>query len=224
MSVHEPESGASHDPCPVHGALCPYEEELMDLREEVQALSTQVRTDELTGLYNYRHFLHSIDLEMERGRRSGHPVSLIILDLDHFKEFNDHYGHEFGNLALQHVARIVLTTLRRLDIPCRYGGEEFAIILPNTPLHAAISLAERLRLSIEQTPLVVADEPVRITASFGVDWLRPYEKGDLTQFVARADAWLYKAKEAGRNTVRHPEDVSETHVSKEERDFLLGDF
>ena len=83
---------ASLSLCPVHGDSCPFADEVVRLRQEVQALNTMVRVDELTGLYNYRHFLQSMDLEMERSRRSGHPVSLILLDIDHFKSFNDHWA------------------------------------------------------------------------------------------------------------------------------------
>ena len=214
---------ASLSPCPVHGDSCPFADEVVKLRQEVQALNTMVRVDELTGLYNYRHFLQSMDLEMERSRRSGHPVSLILLDIDHFKSFNDHWGHEVGNIALAHVARIISNSLRRLDIPCRYGGEEFAIILPDTSLHAAIKLAERLRVRLVGSPLQVEDQSVVVTASFGVDCLGSLEQIDAGAFVARVDTWLYQAKDTGRNCVRHAPDREETHVSKDERDLLLGD-
>ena len=214
---------ASLSPCPVHGDSCPFADEVVKLRQEVQALNTMVRVDELTGLYNYRHFLQSMDLEMERSRRSGHPVSLVIMDLDHFKSFNDRWGHEAGNQALVHIARILRNSLRRLDIPCRYGGEEFAIILPGTPLHAAIKLADRLRLRIAESVLHLDNQALTVTASFGVDCMKSTERIDVPGFVARADHWLYEAKKVGRNSVRHAPDRPETHVSKDERDLLLGD-
>lgn len=209
--------------CPVHGDRCPFGEEVLKLRQEVQALHTMMHVDELTGLYNYRHFLQAMDMEMERCRRTGHPVSLVMMDVDDFKRFNDRWGHEVGNLALIHVARIIGSSLRRLDIPCRYGGEEFAIILPDTNLHAAIKLAERLRVSLVESPLQVENQSVVVTASFGVDCLASPEQIDLRAFVMRADSWLYQAKDAGRNCVRHAPDREETHVSKDERDLLLGD-
>ena len=215
-------SGLSEE-CPVHGDTCPFADKLEVLQQEIKQLNTQVRIDELTGLYNYRHFLQSIDLEMERSRRSGHPVSLVIMDLDHFKSFNDRWGHEAGNQALVHIARILRNSLRRLDIPCRYGGEEFAIILPGTPLHAAIKLADRLRLRIAESVLHLDNQALTVTASFGVDCMKSTERIDVPGFVARADHWLYEAKKVGRNSVRHAPDRPETHVSKDERDLLLGD-
>lgn len=203
---------------------CSYARDLKIAKEEIIGLNALVNTDDLTGLFNYRHFQRSIDLEMERTRRSGNTMALIIMDLDHFKKFNDRWGHESGNIALQHVSRIIQNTLRKLDIACRYGGEEFAIILPDTNLHAAINLAQRLRLNIQDSPLLQEGKSVTITASFGVDVFALSDKDDVSCFVARADAWLYSAKQAGRNRVHHAREREETHVSKEERDFLLGDF
>lgn len=210
--------------CSLYAEGCAYALDLKSVKEELAGLNALVSTDELTGLFNFRHFQRSIDLEMERTRRSGHSMSLIMMDLDHFKSFNDRWGHECGNLTLQHVSRIIQSTLRRLDIACRYGGEEFAIILPDTSLHAAINLAQRLRLNIHDSPLMLEDQSVMVTASLGVDVFTPSDNDDVSRFVARTDAWLYEAKNAGRNCVHHAVDREETHVSKEERDFLLGNF
>lgn len=203
---------------------CRFVLELEAVKGELVGLNNLVRTDELTGLFNFRHFQYSIDLEMERARRSGHSVSLLMLDLDHFKALNDRHGHECGNYTLKQVSQIIQRALRRLDIPCRYGGEEFAIILPDTSLHAAIHLANRLRQSIEEMGLVFNGEDINVTASIGVDVFTTKDKDDVQRFVARTDAWLYAAKQAGRNRVHHALEREETHVSKEERDFLLGDF
>lgn len=92
------------------------------MRLEVANLQAMVRTDELTGLFNYRHFQESLGLEMERARRSGQTMSLIMLDLDHFKLVNDSWGHEFGNIVLARVSKLLLETVRRVDIACRFGG------------------------------------------------------------------------------------------------------
>lgn len=211
-------------PCSDNGESCPFVLELTAVKEELVGLNALVRTDELTGLFNFRHFQHSIDLEMERTRRSGHAMSLLMFDLDHFKKLNDRWGHECGNFILKQVSRIIEKTLRRLDIPCRYGGEEFAIILPDTSLHAAIKLAERLRLNIQDSALMFGQETVQVTTSIGVDVFTENDNDDVVRFVARTDAWLYAAKQAGRNRVHHAPDREETHVSKEERDFLLNDF
>lgn len=203
---------------------CPFVLELETVKEELVGLNALVRTDELTGVFNFRHFQQSIDLEMERTRRSGHPMSLLIVDLDYFKKLNDRWGHECGYFTLKQVSRIIEKTLRRLDIPCRYGGEEFAIILPDTSLHAAINLANRLRQSIEDSALMYEQEAIQVTASIGVDVFTKNDNDDVVRFVARTDAWLYAAKQAGRNRVHHAPDREETHVSKEERDLLLGGF
>lgn len=209
--------------CGVHGADCTFAEKLMQCQQELKALEAFVRMDELTGLFNYRHFLHSLDAEMERVQRSGLSLSLIMLDVDYFKKFNDRWGHEAGNVALRELAQTVQGTLRRTDVPCRYGGEEFAILLPDTSIVAAVNLAERLRRNIADIRLTIAGEQVQITASFGVDCFTEHEIIDATGFVARTDALLYSAKEAGRNCVRHAPSPIESHVSSEERDLLLGD-
>ncbi len=110
--------------CPAGDAICPHYRELQRLREENQELAALVRTDELTGLFNFRYFLQAVELEMERSRRSDQPTTLIMMDIDHFKEVNDQHGHEVGNLTLAHVAKVIRNAIRRLDIPCRYGGED----------------------------------------------------------------------------------------------------
>lgn len=207
--------------CPQGGA-CPHMAELATLRSELENLRTLVHTDALTGLFNYRHFAQALDLEMERARRTGKSVALLMMDLDHFKSFNDTWGHEFGNKTLVHVARLIQTTVRRLDIPCRYGGEEFAVILPDTTLHAAISLAERLRAIIADTALYSDDTEVHVTASVGVDVYAAGDRDDVERFVRRTDAWLLQAKASGRNRVCHPTERPATHVSPDERNLLLG--
>jgi len=221
MHKGAPESCQSTPACP-QGGTCPHMAELETLRNELETLRALVHTDALTGLFNYRHFTQALDLEMERARRSGKPVALLMLDLDHFKSFNDTWGHEFGNKTLQHVARLIQNTVRRLDIPCRYGGEEFAVILPDTMLHAAIVLAERLREIIAQTPLYCDETLLHVQASIGVDMLAAGDRDDVESFVRRTDAWLLRAKATGRNRVCHPAERVATHVSTDERDLLLG--
>ena len=162
-----------------------------------------MRTDELTGLFNYRYFSQALSLEMERTRRSGQPTCLIMCDLDHFKSINDVHGHEVGNAVLSHVSNLIHKTTRRLDIPCRYGGEEFVLILPDTTLHQGVRFANRLRLIIENSSVKAGDLVLGIEASFGVD---VYSCGDqLTEkeFVDNVDGFLYIAKQEGRNRVCH---------------------
>lgn len=190
--------------CPAGNDRCPHYEELNRLREENQELAALVRTDELTGLFNFRYFYQAVELEMERSRRSNQPTTLIMMDLDHFKEVNDEHGHEMGNLALAAVAKILRNTIRRLDIPCRYGGEEFALILPDTPLSAGVVFANRLRQLVENSRIEIAGSELKLTASFGVDVYRKNETCTAKEFIDRADSMLYAAKSRGRNQVRHP--------------------
>lgn len=197
------------------------------LRQEVDVLKEQVRTDALTGLYNFRFFSDALPLEMERASRSFQPLSLIVLDIDHFKGFNDKWGHEVGNKALSHVAQLIALTIRKLDFACRFGGEEFVILLPNTDLRQAVNVAERLREIIANTPLAQEQNLITITASLGVDEYRGNHSDSPEGFLERVDAWLYQAKHAGRNCVKGPAvesaDVSTT-VTAEEKDALFGAF
>lgn len=203
MSDKQANDHSTNKPCPAGDDNCPNLSEVARLQEEVQQLAAQVRTDELTRLFNFRHFNQALSLEMERSRRSGQSTCLIMLDLDHFKSINDAYGHESGNIVLRHVAGLVRKTIRRLDIPCRYGGEEFTIILPDTNLRQGVRFANRLRLIIKNSPIKIGDVLLSIEASFGVD---VYNRGDRLSekdFVGKVDALLYKAKQEGRNRVCH---------------------
>ena len=208
--------------CPLGDSACAFLSELDRLRSEVKSLSALVRTDELTGLFNYRHFMHAMELEMERTRRSLKPMTLIMLDLDNFKIFNDRWGHEFGNTSLVHIARLIAGTIRKLDVACRYGGEEFAIILPDTSLHSGILLANRLCQKIAASFLQCDDQPVAVTASFGVDVYLPTDQDDPSQFLHRADSWLFHAKANGRNRVCHAPLENHSGVGHDERELLLG--
>ncbi|WP_082191441.1 GGDEF domain-containing protein [Cellvibrio sp. pealriver] len=206
---------------------CKFQQELELLRKEIDSLKEQVRTDALTGLYNYRFFSDALPLEMERARRSFQPLSLIVLDIDHFKMFNDRWGHELGNQALVHIAKLIGLTFRKLDLACRFGGEEFVILLPNTDLRQASQVAERLRETIASTPLPYGQESISITASIGVDEFRGNHSDSPEGFLERVDAWLYQAKHAGRNCVRGPQIESTETISTvtlEEKDALFGVF
>ncbi len=194
-----------HHECPAGDDICPNLDLVKQLRDEVRALSSMVQTDELTGLYNFRYFSQAVELEMERTRRSGQPTLLIMMDLDHFKAINDAHGHEIGNLALRYIATIIRNTIRRLDIPCRYGGEEFALILPDTALSAGVSFAKRLRLIIESSRIDIQGITIKLAASFGVDVFEKNDEAHPKQFIDRVDGFLYKAKGMGRNAVAHPE-------------------
>ncbi|MEZ5490610.1 MAG: GGDEF domain-containing protein [Gammaproteobacteria bacterium] len=190
--------------CPAGDDSCPHFRELKRLRDENKELAALVRTDELTGLFNFRYFLQAVELEMERSRRSDQPTTLIMMDIDHFKDFNDAYGHEAGNKALASIARVLKNAIRRLDIPCRYGGEEFAIILPDTPLSAGVMFANRLRHLVERARIQLSGTEVQLTSSFGVDTFTKNDEASVYGFIERVDKLLYDAKTEGRNQVQYP--------------------
>jgi diguanylate cyclase (GGDEF)-like protein len=157
-------------------------------------------TDELTGLFNRRRFDEVLDTEVERAKRFGHSMALVLLDIDDFKLVNDTYGHQQGDVVLREVARVLRESVREIDEPARYGGEELAVVLPGTDLHGAYLLAERVRQGVEalRMPLMVADGEIQITASLGVAAL-PESADDQDGLVAAADAAMYDAKRAGKN-------------------------
>ena len=157
--------------------------------------------DGLTGCFNRTHALGVIDTELRRARRSQLPVSLIMFDLDHFKDINDRYGHLCGDSVLGAVGAKMRDVLRGSDVKCRYGGEEFLVLLPETPLEGAKRVADSLRRELAELPIGWKDEIVRVTASFGVSVAMPAEI-DPAALIARADAALYRAKDQGRNCVR----------------------
>lgn len=206
--------------CPVGEHDCLLIVEILRLRQQLADLYEQARTDPLTGLSNYRNFLDSLAREMERSQRSGQPTSLIMLDLDHFKQVNDTFGHEIGNLALSHVARLITQSLRKLDIPCRYGGEEFAVILPDTALPAGVQVAERLREVIETTPLPVDGQKLKITASLGISTYSMTQQKTAEELIRQADDHLYQAKQKGRNRVCHAGLPAAAEVGRAEKEAL----
>ena len=215
MNEHRSKEIGKEHACPA-GDDCPHGGEVGRLREEVRPLAALVRTDELTGLIHFRYFNQALSLEMERTRRSGQPTCLIMCDLDHFKDVNDIHGHEVGNLVLTQVASLMRKAIRRLDIPCRYGGEEFALILPDTTLRQGVRFANRLRLIIENSPLKSGDLLLGIEASFGVDVYRRDERVGEKEFVERVDSFLYLAKQSGRNRVCHADIEGEPGLEPEQ--------
>jgi diguanylate cyclase (GGDEF)-like protein len=172
--------------------------ENVDLHETIQR---QAVTDELTGLFNHRRFQEVMTAEVERTRRFGQELGLIMLDIDNFKRVNDTYGHLQGDLVLREVARALRESSREIDEPARYGGEEMAVALPQTGLEGAYEFAERVRHRIErlQIDLLDGDGTLRVTASFGAASLPHSAKIDKDALVAAADAALYRAKRSGKN-------------------------
>jgi diguanylate cyclase (GGDEF)-like protein len=167
------------------------------LFEEVQRLSI---SDPLTGLFNRRHFFELVETEIARSRRYQKPLSVIMLDIDRFKQVNDNFGHFAGDQVLQQVASVCLHCLRSVDVICRYGGEEFLIMLPETPLENAQHTAERLRLRVAETETITNQGTVKVTISLGVSALIEISEQTDALF-ARADKALYRAKQAGRDRV-----------------------
>ena len=228
-TISNTHSSAEHDTleCPSNQESCEIISELLGLREQVSELSGLVHTDTLTGLSNFRYFILALEQEMERTRRTGHATGLIMMDLDFFKKVNDQWGHDVGNKALILAAQQIRAAVRKMDAPCRYGGEEFAVILPATNVHQTIQVAERIRSMIEAAPLVVGEQTILITASFGIDVYSAAQQGRAEDMVKRADGYLYQAKQEGRNRVCYaPVEVKEdiSSVSQDEKDALFGLF
>lgn len=158
-------------------------------------------TDALTGIANRRHFEWRLSEEVERARRYKYPLSALLLDLDHFKQVNDNYGHQIGDIVLQQVAQRLKSSLRRTDFLARYGGEEFVVLAPQTPAERAIILGERLRQVIAESPITVSDDlQIRITLSVGIAVFPDHAQNE-SELIGAADAALYKAKQMGRNRV-----------------------
>lgn len=165
-------------------------------------LFTLATTDGLTGLFARRFFDVRLREEIGRLRRHGGVVALVITDIDHFKQFNDTYGHQQGDVILRELATIFRHTLRReLDVPCRYGGEEYAAILPSTDLDSAAEVAERLRQVCAEHDFPGPNGPLKVTLSAGVAVSTSPDVLTFDELVGRADEALYRAKFAGRNRV-----------------------
>jgi diguanylate cyclase (GGDEF)-like protein len=181
---------------------------LIELRSNEKALESTVReleqlatTDELTGLHNRRSLLHRLKFETARSRRFRSPLSAVMIDLDHFKRINDEYGHAVGDQVLANVGRLLRESVRVIDVPGRYGGEELCVILPNTPLEGAVKFAETLRGKIEAQLHYAGPRLLPVTASIGVGAFDHMEIADAESLLRQADAALYRAKHAGRNRV-----------------------
>ncbi len=168
------------------------------LFQQAQFLATR---DGLTGLLNYRSFYQRLEEEISRAKRHNAPLSLAILDTDCLKRMNDRYGHLTGDELLRVFARLIASTVRRSDIVARYGGDEFAILLPHTTPEAAKALCERLRRRIEAYSFAVGEQSEQIGASIGIAGYDPLVDGEGTEIVRRADEALYRAKAGGRGCI-----------------------
>jgi len=173
------------------------------VEEKNRILNNLANIDGLTGVYNHRYFQNSLDQEISRAIRQKSFLSLLLIDIDHFKIFNDTYGHQVGDFILVEFAKTVQKHIRKYDILSRYGGEEFAIILPETSAEEALVVSEKLRMIIEKTSFVDEKEEYHVTASFGQVCSRVVSDKDFDKnsFISQADKALYLAKDKGRNCV-----------------------
>jgi diguanylate cyclase (GGDEF)-like protein len=178
------------------------DERTRELAEANARLAQLAVTDGLTSLYNHRHFHERLALEVERSQRNGLPLALFMIDVDHFKKYNDRNGHPAGDEVLRQVARLLADGRRANDFCARYGGEEFAVVLVDTPKLTAAHVAEKLRLRIAEHVFPHGDgQPGgRVTVSVGVA-AYPDDASDAEALVRAADAALYRAKSGGRNCV-----------------------
>jgi diguanylate cyclase (GGDEF)-like protein len=174
----------------------------LDNSRKVEQMEKQAITDELTGLDNRRAFFLTGEREIGRARRYRRPLALIFFDIDDFKKVNDTHGHLVGDQVLQVLTKLVTKTTRGTDIVCRYGGEEFIVLMPEANREEGLAMAERLRQEISRMTVVTTAGTLSLTVSLGVAELGPEEDENLAALISRADRAMYQAKAAGRNTVR----------------------
>ncbi|MCL2175914.1 MAG: diguanylate cyclase [Treponema sp.] len=179
------------------------------VRNQIQIVN-QLRTierlsmiDQLTNLPNRRSFDIRLGVEWKQAIREKLPISLLMLDLDKFKDLNDTYGHQSGDIVIKYLADVFQRSLKRpSDFTARWGGEEFIVLLPNTPLEGAMDVAENIRVNVENSSIKIVDGTnLKITVSIGVTSITPAQNSSTEMFIAKADRAMYMAKEAGRNKV-----------------------
>lgn len=177
-----------------------------DFFDEDKKLSEQKRyemgvKDPFTGAYNKSFFLQRINDEFSFSFRQDIPLSIILFDIDHFKLINDSHGHLAGDQILQEVSQLVFDSIRKDDVFCRYGGEEFVVVMRNTPCQAAVNLSERLRQKVEGHDFFYENQKISVTISAGVSTLTNKNFRDYVALIAEADKYLYQSKGAGRNQI-----------------------
>jgi diguanylate cyclase (GGDEF)-like protein len=183
------------------------------LREGRQQLEHLLVTDPLTGLSNRRHLMETLEIETRRAKRSTSPFTILMVDVDHFKKFNDEHGHVAGDEALKAVARVLKEVMREADHIARYGGEEFLVALPDTNIDGAVMAAERIREKLAQTGMLVQGKSVTLTLSTGIAEF-PADGKSPEPLIAAADAALYQAKRGGRDRVERASRTRQTTAAK----------
>jgi two-component system, cell cycle response regulator len=201
-------------------------ERMVDLQKENAELRSLSLIDNLTGLGNKRFFWLQLETEMARTRRTGHSCVLMMVDLDNFKSLNDNFGHLEGDRFLEEFGRIIRDNIRSTDLPCRYGGDEFVLVMPTTSVPDAIKTGRRLMDKVAKT-LQKSSPPISL--SIGVAEYTPFSRGDANDFVRRTDTALYEAKGAGKNQVRVDSQwmnvtLEEEEVNHDERDALYANY
>jgi len=170
------------------------------LEKNNRELEKVAKYDTLSGLLNRLSLFHTIDIEIDRAVRTESNLTAIMLDIDHFKNINDNFGHQCGDNVIQKIGSLLKQGLRKYDRAGRYGGEEFFIILPNSNIENSIAIAERFRTDIEANTIPCENNEIKITASFGVS---EYKRGESREsWISRVDKAMYMAKQAGRNKVQ----------------------
>src|SRR3954467_10445128 len=172
------------------------------LRHNVQLSLEMAITDQLTGLHNRRYMARHLDTLLENAQKNARPLAFVIMDIDFFKHVNDTYGHDIGDEVLKEFASRIAANVRGIDLACRYGGEEFVVVMPDTDVEFAYSVSERLRHSIETTPFLISRAPHRLSITISIGIARCEGEIDTAeQLLHRADQALYRAKRTGRNRV-----------------------
>jgi len=178
--------------------------ENLDLVVKNRTLNEVSSRDTLTGLYNRWYVIEQIDTEINRALRHGSPMSLLMLDIDHFKRINDTWGHPAGDQVLAAIGKLLRDSCRVYDVPGRYGGEEFCIVLPETRPGSTTTVAERIRQRLEATELPCGESTIAVTASIGIAGMDALASDDILSpaaLIDRADRALYSAKSRGRNRI-----------------------
>lgn len=182
------------------------EEQIAAQAREIHLHESEARTDSLTGLANRRAFDDEMKRRYAEARRKGVALSLLLMDIDHFKQFNDTHGHQAGDEVLRAVGRELVRTCRDMDLPCRYGGEEFAVVMPATTAAEGTAAAERIRIAVEKMSVEFEGKVLTVTTSVGLAQLGPQD--DISRVLKRADEALYASKRAGRNCGHHHDGAS----------------
>ncbi len=167
------------------------------LYKQVQELSI---TDSLTGIFTRRHFLERFNEELQRSKKFSYFLSVLMIDIDHFKDFNDRFGHLVGDIIIKATSQSIRENIRQIDMLGRYGGEEFAVILPETDKKEALFVASRIREAVFNKQIKAYDEDLKVTISIGVS-VFPDDGGSQELLIEKADQALYRAKDNGRNQV-----------------------